>query len=93
MASWGKPLRPLQRVYDFLPRCGRRVHAPRRATLASGLPQGSAYWCQDAIARNLSLEQTVAELKMPQFGSYALFDGVHPDLNVPAAYADLTSKP
>lgn len=46
---------------------------------------------KDALARGLSLEQTVAELKLPEFRGYQLFDWVHPGLNVPAAYKDLAA--
>ena len=42
-----------------------------------------------AIADGLSLEDTVARVKLPDFQGYALFDWVHRSLNVPAAYNDL----
>ena len=45
---------------------------------------------QAAIDDGLSLEQTVEKVKMPEFGGYALFGWVHPALNVPAAYRDLS---
>jgi cyclase len=38
------------------------------------------------------LEQTVKQVTMPEFGGYALFGWVHPGLNVPAAYKDLSKK-
>ncbi len=44
----------------------------------------------DAIAQGLTLEQTVEKVKMPEYRGYVLFDWVHPKLNVPAAYKDLT---
>lgn len=88
-------LATLQKVYDFLPadativpghgvpmaREGLRWHLDYLQAVQAGV--------KDALARGLSLEQTVAELKMPQFRGYALFDWVHPALNVPAAYRDL----
>lgn len=43
-----------------------------------------------AIDEGLTLEQTVERVAMPEFGGYALFDWVHPGLNVPAAYRDLS---
>ena len=42
-----------------------------------------------AIADGLSLEDTVARVQLPEFQGYALFGWLHPNLNVPAAYADL----
>ncbi len=42
-----------------------------------------------AVAEGLSLEETVARVRMPAFQGYALFGWVHPQLNVPAAYKDL----
>ena len=42
-----------------------------------------------AIEDGLSLEETVVRVKLPEFHGYALFDWVHPSLNVPAAYRDL----
>lgn len=45
---------------------------------------------QDAIDAGLSLEDTVAKVALPEFGGYALFGWVHPSLNVPAAYRDLS---
>jgi cyclase len=92
-------LATLQKVYDFLPpdatvvpghgvpmpRDGLRWHLDYLEAVHSGV--------KDAVARGLSLEQTVAELKMPEFRGYQLFDWVHPGLNVPAAYKDLAAKP
>lgn len=92
-------LETLQRVYDFLPpdativpghgvpmpREGLRWHLDYLEAVQSGV--------KDALARGLSLEQTVAELKLPAFTGYQLFDWVHPGLNVPAAYRDLAGKP
>ncbi len=92
-------LATLQKVYDFL---------PSDATIVPGhgvpIPREGLRWHLDylnavhagvknAIARGLSLEQTVAELTMPEFRGYQLFDWVHPGLNVPAAYKDLAAKP
>jgi glyoxylase-like metal-dependent hydrolase (beta-lactamase superfamily II) len=43
-----------------------------------------------AIDDGLTLEQTVEKVQMPEFGGYALFGWVHPGLNIPAAYKDLS---
>lgn len=48
---------------------------------------------EKAVARGLSLEETVAEVQMTDYQGYALFGWVHPQLNVPAAYRDLSQKP
>ena len=45
---------------------------------------------EKAIAEGLSLEQTVQRVLLPEFRGYALFDWVHPGLNVPAAFKDLS---
>lgn len=47
---------------------------------------------KDALARGLTLEQTVAEVSLPEFAGYQLFGWVHPMLNVPAAYRDLSGR-
>lgn len=47
---------------------------------------------QAAIDEGLTLEETVAKVQMPEFTGYALRDWVHPGLNVPAAYRDLSKK-
>ncbi|MDD1794554.1 MBL fold metallo-hydrolase [Enterovibrio makurazakiensis] len=46
---------------------------------------------QAAIDEGLTLEETVAKVQMPEFRGYALRDWVHPALNVPAAYKDLSA--
>ncbi|MEZ8144211.1 MBL fold metallo-hydrolase [Enterovibrio sp. FF113] len=46
---------------------------------------------QAAIDEGLTLEETVAKVQMPEFSGYALYGWVHPSLNVPAAYKDLTT--
>lgn len=45
-----------------------------------------------AIDKGLSLEETVRVVSMPEFSGYVLFGWVHPGLNVPAAYKDLSGK-
>jgi cyclase len=42
-----------------------------------------------AVAEGLSLEETVTRVQLPESQGYALFEWVHPSLNVPAAYSDL----
>ncbi|WP_232312634.1 MBL fold metallo-hydrolase [Enterovibrio coralii] len=47
---------------------------------------------QEAIDEGLSLGETVARVKLPEFQGYALYGWVHPGLNVPAAYRDLSAN-
>ena len=88
-------LATLTKVYAFLP-------ADARIVPGHGAPMGrdELKWQLDylgaikqgvqmAIAEGLSLEQTVKRVALPEFRGYALFDWVHPGLNVPAAYKDL----
>ncbi|WP_338848249.1 MBL fold metallo-hydrolase [Massilia sp. W12] len=91
-------LETLKKVYAFLPPEARIVPG-------HGTPIGreDMKWhidylqairdqVQAAINEGLNLEQTVARVKLPEFGGYALFGWVHPGLNVPAAYKDLQKK-
>ena len=90
-------LATLTRVYEFLPFDARIVPG-------HGVPMGreDLIWHLDylaavqkgvaaAQAEGLSLEQTVKRVALPEFRGYALFDWVHPALNVPAAYKDLAA--
>ncbi len=45
---------------------------------------------QATIDDGLTLEQTVKKVTIPEFGGYALFGWVHPSMNIPAAYKDLS---
>lgn len=47
---------------------------------------------QSAIQEGLSYEQTVKKVTLDPFRGYQIFDWVHPGLNVPAAYQDLSKK-
>ncbi len=91
-------LESLTKVYEFLPEDARIVpgHGPvmKREDLKWHLEYLKAVKenVQAAIDKGLTLEQTVQEVTMPEFRGYALFDWVHPGLNVPAAYKDLSSS-
>jgi cyclase len=90
-------LATLRKVHEFLPPDARIVpghgvvmgrealqwHLDYLAAVKAGVEQ--------AIAEGLSLEQTVKRVALPEFRGYALFDWVHPGLNVPAAYKDLSA--
>ena len=43
-----------------------------------------------AIAKGLTLKQTVEALPLPEYKGYGLYGWVHPSLNIPAAYKDLS---
>lgn len=47
---------------------------------------------QRSIDAGMTLEETVQKLQMPDYQGYALFGWVHPSLNIPAAYKDLSSQ-
>ncbi|TNG01420.1 MAG: MBL fold metallo-hydrolase [Gammaproteobacteria bacterium] len=86
----------LQRVFEFLPPDARVVpgHGPvigrEDITWHIDYLRAVKKGVQQAIDEGLSLEQTVERLTLPEFSGYALFGWVHPHLNVPAAYKDLT---
>lgn len=85
----------LKRVYDFLPAEARVIpgHGPVIGREDLSWHIDYLYTVKervgDAVERGLTLEETVEEVKMEEFRGYALFDWVHPALNVPAAYKDL----
>ena len=89
-------LETLQKVYDFLPEDARVVpgHGPviSREDIKWHIEYLATIKQQVQVAVNdgLTLEQTVKKVTMPEFAGYALFGWVHPGLNVPAAYKDLS---
>jgi cyclase len=91
-------LATLNKVYAFLPEDGRIVPGHGVAMSREGLKWHIDYLTtvkqqvQAAIDQGLSLEQTVKQVAMQDYRGYALFDWVHPGLNVPAAYKDLSKK-
>lgn len=91
-------LATLQRVYAFLPDDARIVPGHGVTMTKADMRWHVDYLTavrdqvQQAIDQGLSLEQTVKQVAMPEFAGYALFGWVHPGLNVPAAYKDLSKK-
>ncbi len=86
----------LKKVYDFLPADAHVVPGH-----GSVMGREDMKWHIDyldavekqvrlAVGEGLTLEQTVERVQMTEFGGYALFGWVHPGLNVPAAYKDLS---
>ena len=88
-------LATLKKVHAFLPADARIVPGHGVPMARDGLQWHIDYLeavkaqVQSAVDEGLSLEATVAKVKLPEFRGYALFDWVHPGLNVPAAYKDL----
>jgi len=91
-------LTSLQQVYTFLPEDARIVPGHGSVMMKKDLEWHIDYLAtvkkevETAIAEGLTLEQTVERVKMPEFEGYALHGWVHPGLNVPAAYKDLSEK-
>jgi glyoxylase-like metal-dependent hydrolase (beta-lactamase superfamily II) len=89
-------LETLAKVYDFLPADARVVPGHGVVIGRKDLKWHIDYLSavkqsvQATMGEGLSLEQTVARVTLPEFRGYALFDWVHPGLNVPAAYKDLS---
>lgn len=89
-------LESFKKVYDFLPADARLVPGHGSVMVREDLKWHIDYLTavktqvQAAIDEGLSLKETVAKVKMENFGGYALFGWVHPGLNVPAAYRDLS---
>lgn len=88
----------LKRVYAFLPADARIIPGHGVAMTREDMKWHIDYLAavqknvQAAVDKGLTLEQTVQQTTMPEFGGYALFGWVHPGLNVPAAYRDLSKK-
>ncbi len=91
-------LETLRRVYAFLPADARIVPGHGVVIGKEDLKWHIDYLeavrsqVQVAILQGLSLEQTIAQVATPEFSGYALFGWVHPGLNVPAAYKELSQK-
>ena len=91
-------LETLRRVYDFLPSDARIIPGHGVPLTREDLKWHIDYLetvrsqVQAAIDQGMSQEQTVKQVTMPEFSGYVLFNWVHPGLNVPAAYKDLSKK-
>ncbi len=86
----------LAKVYEFLPTDARIVPGHGSVMGREDIKWHIDYLeavktgVQVAIKEGLTLEETVAKVTLPDFAGYALFGWVHPGLNVPAAYKDLS---
>lgn len=89
-------LETFKTVYSFLPEDARIVPGHGSVITKDDLNWHIQYLdmvrsnVQSAIDDGLSLEETVKKVTMPEFQGYALFGWVHPALNIPAAYKDLS---
>jgi glyoxylase-like metal-dependent hydrolase (beta-lactamase superfamily II) len=91
-------LTSLQKVYEFLPEDARLVPGHGSVMAKKEMKWHIDYLAtvkkevEAALAEGLTMEQTVERVKMHEFEGYALHGWVHPGLNVPAAYKDLSRK-
>lgn len=89
-------LETLTKVYDFLPEEARVIPGHGPVMKKDDIKWHINYLStvkekvQAAIDKGLTLEETVKEVAMEEFRGYVLFDWVHPSLNIPAAYKDLS---
>lgn len=91
-------LETLQGVYDFLPSQATVIPGHSYPVNKTDLKWNIDYLASvkqkvgHAIEQGLTLKQTIAQVPMDEFRGYALFDWVHPGLNIPSAYHDLAKK-
>lgn len=91
-------LETLTKVYEFLPEDARVVPGHGAVMKREDIKWHIDYLeavrkqVQEAIDKGWTLDETVKEVTLPEFRGYALFDWVHPGLNVPAAYKDLENR-
>ncbi|USH03804.1 MBL fold metallo-hydrolase [Grimontia kaedaensis] len=91
-------LSSLQKVKDFLPDGATVVPGHGTPMTPEDIQWHIDYLeaiktqVQQAIDDGLSLGETVKKVQLPEFTGYALRDWVHPGLNVPAAYRDLSKQ-
>ncbi len=88
-------LNTLQSIYDFLPSSALLVPGHSYPVGKSDLKWNIDYLTavknnvSNAVKKGYSLEETVKTVTMNDYRGYALFDWVHPALNIPSAYKDL----
>jgi len=88
-------LNTLQAVYDFLPADATVIPGHSYPVGKSDIKWNIDYLNDvksqvgQAVKKGLSLDQTVKTVSMNDYRGYALFDWVHPALNIPSAYKDL----
>jgi len=93
-----EPAANLRKMYDLLPEGTVVVPGHGKITNKAGIKYTIDYvealkeQVQKAVSENLTLEQTKARVKMPEFNKgYVLFDWLHFNFNVPNAFKDISS--
>jgi glyoxylase-like metal-dependent hydrolase (beta-lactamase superfamily II) len=91
-----EPAANLRKIYDFLPDDAVVIPGHGRVTNKAGIKFTIDYVealrknIEDAVAKQLTLEQTVQSVKMEEFNKgYVLFDWLHFNFNIPNAYKDI----
>jgi cyclase len=86
----------LTKVRDFLPEDAVIVPGHGRPMPKAGLDWHINYLTalrdetKAAIAKGATVEQAVSQVTLPNYQGYAIFDWVHKQVNVPAAYKELS---
>jgi glyoxylase-like metal-dependent hydrolase (beta-lactamase superfamily II) len=91
-----EPAANLRKIYDFLPADAIVIPGHGRITNKAGIKFTIDYVealkknIEEAVAKNLTLEQTKQFVKMDEFNKgYVLFDWLHFNFNIPNAYKDI----
>jgi cyclase len=85
----------LTKVRDFLPADAIIVPGHGRPMPKAGLDWHIGYLTalrdetKAAIAKGATVEQAVSQVTLPNYQGYAIFDWIHKQVNVPAAYKEL----
>lgn len=88
-------LASLTKVRDFLPADALIVPGHGRPMPKAGLDWHIGYLTalrdetKAAIAKGATVEQAISQVTLPNYQGYAIFDWVHKQVNVPAAYKEL----
>lgn len=88
-------LASLTKVRDFLPADALIVPGHGRPMPKAGLDWHIEYLTalrdetKAAIAKDATVEQAISQVALPNYQGYAIFDWIHKQVNVPAAYKEL----
>ncbi|MGC4100931.1 MBL fold metallo-hydrolase [Ferruginibacter sp.] len=94
-----EPAANLEKIYDFLPADATVIPGHGRITNKAGIKFTIDYVkalkknVEEAVAKGLTLEQTVQSVKMDEFNKgYVLFNWLHFNFNIPNAYKDIKAR-
>ncbi len=94
-----EPAANLEKMYDFLPDDAIVIPGHGRITNKAGIKFTIDYVealkknVEDAVAKGLTLEETVQIVKMKEFDKgYVLFNWLHFNFNIPNAYKDIKAS-